>query len=146
MSGTYLPAGLPRPLPDALDAPFWEAAGNGILAIQRCADCGTWRWGPEWICHHCHSFNFKYEEVKAEGLIYSWERVWHPTHPALVNATPYIIALIELPHAGHVRMVGNLLGDPRRPVAFGARVRAIFEPHEAGDGMPAFTLVQWKLE
>jgi uncharacterized OB-fold protein len=46
--------------------------------------------------------------------------------------------LVELPEYGNVRMVGNLLGDPRQEVRIGAPVEAVFEHHNE------FTLVQWK--
>jgi DUF35 OB-fold domain, acyl-CoA-associated len=56
---------------------------------------------------------------------------------------PYIVVLVELPDAGNVRMLGNLLGDPKQDVPIGAEVQAVFEPHD--DAKPPFTLVQWKL-
>ena len=81
----YLPAGLqiPGPEPDGLSKPYWEGLKAGRLMIQRCSGCGLWQWGPEWICHSCHSFELAWEGVTAEGRIYSWERVWHAVHPAL---------------------------------------------------------------
>ena len=47
------------------------------------------------------------------------------------------------PGAGNVRMVGNLLGDPKQEVPIGASVEAVFEHHE--DAKPPFTLVHWRL-
>ena len=145
MSG-YLNPGLPKPTPapDGLDAPFWEAAAQGVLKLQRCGACGRWQWGPEWICHRCLSDNLGFEAVAPRGRIYSFERVWHPVHPALRGQGPYLVALVELPHCDGVRMIGNLLGDPRQPVTIGAPVRAEFEHHANAD--PPFTLVQWTLE
>ncbi len=64
-------------------------------------------------------------------------------HPALKDHGPYIVVLVELPDAGNVRMLGNLLGDPKQAVTIGAEVEAAFEPHD--DAKPPFTLVQWKL-
>lgn len=75
-------------------------------------------------------------------MIYSWERAWHPVHPALRGHRPYIVVLVELPQAGGVRMIGNLLGDPEQVVSIGAAVDAVFEPHD--DATPPFTLVQWR--
>jgi uncharacterized protein len=63
-------------------------------------------------------------------------------HPALRGHGPYLVVLIELPHAGGVRMVGNLLGDPLQAVEIGATVEAVFEPHE--ETTPPFTLVHWR--
>ena len=57
-------------------------------------------------------------------------------------APPYIVVLVELPEAGGVRMVGNLLGDPMQEVRIGAEVEAAFEHHDEAD--PPYTLVQWR--
>ncbi len=64
-------------------------------------------------------------------------------HPALEDHGPYVVVLVELPEAGDVRMVGNLLGDPQQDVQIGARGRGVFEPHD--DAAPPFTLVQWRM-
>ncbi len=141
---TALPPGLAGvvPLPDGLDRPYWEANARHELVAQRCRACKGWQWGPEWICHRCHSFEVGFERVSGRGRIFSWERVWHPVHPALVNGVPYVVVLVELPDAGNVRMIGNLLGDPKQPVAIGSEVEAVFEDHR--DGKAPYTLVQWR--
>jgi len=36
---------------------------------------------------------------------------------------PYVVVLVELPDAGNVRMLGNLLGDPQQAVKIGAEVQ-----------------------
>ena len=99
MSEHVLPAGLPAPVPtgDGLDGAYWEGTRNHQLWVQRCRACGTWQWGPEWLCHECHSFDVGWEQVAAEGRIYSWERPWHPVHPALADSVPYVVLLVELP-------------------------------------------------
>jgi uncharacterized OB-fold protein len=141
----YLPSGLPTPVPEAdgLDAPYWEGTRRGELLVQRCRACRTWQWGPEWICHRCLSFEGGWERVEPRGRVYSWERVWHPVHPALRGHGPYLVVLVELPQAGGVRMIGNLVGDPTQPVTIGAQVDAVFEPHDAAT--PSYTLVHWKV-
>ena len=144
-TGSYLPQGLPAPAPenDGLDKPYWDATRRGELLVQRCKKCGTFQWGPEWICHKCLSFDMDWHKVSGKGRIYSWERPWHPVHPALKGHGPYIVVLVELPDAGNVRMLGNLLGDPKQEVRIGAEVTAVFEAHD--EAKPPFTLVQWKL-
>jgi uncharacterized OB-fold protein len=137
---SILPEGLPAPRPtrDGLDKEFWEAARAHKLMVQRCADCATFQFGPEWVCHNCRSSNIKWHQVSGRGRIYSWERVWHPVHQALRDACPYMIVLVELPDANNVRMVGNLLGDPREELKIGIAVEVVFEDHED------YALVQWK--
>jgi uncharacterized protein len=141
---TYLPAGLPAPEADneGLNAPYWQGLRERRLLVQRCG-CGAWQFGPEWLCHRCHRFDPPWTEVAPHGAIYSWERVWHPAHPALQGRLPYLVVLVELPHAGGVRMLGNLLGDPRQEVRIGAAVEGVFEPHEAD---PPYSLLQWRVK
>jgi uncharacterized OB-fold protein len=140
----YLPAGLPEPVTetDKLDLPYWEGTRQNVLKIQRCGACNTWQWGPEWLCHACRSWDMRWTPVEGRGKIWTWTRCWHPVHPALKERGPYIAVLVELPGAGNVRMLGNLLGDAAQDVKIGANVEAVFEPHD--DAPTPYTLVQWK--
>jgi uncharacterized OB-fold protein len=81
--------------------------------------------------------------VEGRGLIYSWTRVWHPVHPSLADRVPYLAVLVELPEAGHIRMVGNLLGDARQAADIGTAVTAVFEHHP--DAPIPHSLLQWQL-
>ena len=143
MSDYYLHTGLPQPQATEIDAPYWAGLRENEVRLQQCADCGGWQWGPEWICHHCHSEQVEFVATEARGVIYSYERVWHPVHPALGKQGPYVVVLVELPHAGNVRLVGNLLGDAEQEVPIGAAVEGVFEHHEDAD--TPFTLLQWRL-
>jgi uncharacterized OB-fold protein len=145
MSDSYLPTGLPIPVPErnGLSAPFWEGVREEVLKVQRNPKTGVYQWPAQWINHDDQSFDVEWVEVAPKGVIYSWTRVWHPVHPALKDAGPYIVVVVELPHAGKVRMLGNLLGDPRQEVVIGAPVEAVFEHHN--DAEPPFTLVQWRV-
>lgn len=142
---TCLPAGLPTPVPesDALSRPFWDGLRAHRLRVQRCGACATWQFGPEWICHHCHAFDPAWVDVAPRALIHSWERVWHPSHPSLKDHGPYLVVLVELPEAGGVRLIGNLLGDAMQPVVIGSRVEGVFEPHDGAQ--PPYTLLQWRV-
>ena len=140
----YLPVGLPMPLaePGALFGPYWEGTRNEILRVQRNPETGTYQWPPQWIAYDTQTFDLEWVDVEPRGLIYSWTRVWHPIHPAMKDAVPYLVVVIELPQAGGVRMLGNLLGDPLQNVKIGSEVEAVFEHHN--DVELPFTLVQWR--
>lgn len=142
MSDYYLPAGLPEPKPNELYAPYWAGARNETVKVQRNPTTGIYQWPPQWIAHDTQTFELEWIEVEPKGVIYSWTRVWHPVHSALKNAGPYIIVIVELPLAGGIRMLGNLLGDPRQTVEIGAEVETTFEHHN--DAAPPFTLIQWR--
>jgi uncharacterized OB-fold protein len=137
----YLPEGLPSPRAQrtGLDTEFWAATKRHELVVQRCNSCKAFQWGPELLCHACRSFDMGWHKLSGRGRLFSWVRCWNPVHPALKEACPYIVAVIELPEAGNVRMVGNLLGDPLQNPPFDVAVEAVFEDH------PEATLVQWKV-
>lgn len=139
---SYLNTGLPKPVPNELDAPFWLGLKENKLMIQRCASCKQWQWGPEWICHECLCFDLTFEEIEPLGTIYSHERIWHPAHPALNKQGPYVVVLVELKEANNVRIIGNLLGDPHQELVIGQAVSAVFEHHPDED--PAYSLLQWQ--
>ena len=145
MSDYYLATGLAQPVAsgDGLDTPYWDGLRNNEIRLQKCSACNGWQWGPEWVCHRCHSFDLTFEPVAKTGRIFSYERVWHPVHPALNDQGPYIVVLVEFPDADNVRVVGNLLGDPEQQVVAGTEVEAVFEHHDDGD--PPFTLLQWRI-
>jgi uncharacterized protein len=134
-----------RPVPDpaGVDGEYWTAIRGERLVIQRCRSCRNWQWGPEWSCYHCGSFDVGWEEIpktggRYRGVIYSWERVWHPTDTMLASAVPYLVLLVSLPAGGDIRMVGNYVGDQRRPMVIGDEVYAVFEHHDE------YTLVHWR--
>ena len=140
-----LPKGLPTPapMPDGLDAPYWEATRRHALVAQRCQQCRRFQWPAEWICHRGHSVELGVEPVPGEARLFSWQRPWHPVHPALREACPYVVIVVELPEADGIRMVGNLVDPPEGEIPIGAKVVPVFEDHD--DGKPPFTLVQWRL-
>ncbi len=141
MSDYYLDEGLPQPVATELDEPYWSGLAENELRLQVCGACSRWQWGPEWICHRCHSDDVSFRAVPPKGFIYSYERVWHPVHPALKDQGPYIVVLVQIPAADDVRVVGNLLGDPQQEVTIGASVEGVFEHH---DGDNPHTLLHWR--
>jgi uncharacterized protein len=145
MSQSYLPPGLPIPVPErnGLSAPFWEGLKEERIRVQRNPATGLFQFPPQWIAYDTQTFDLEWVDVSPRGRIYSWTRVWHPVHPALRDVGPYIVVVVELPQAGEVRMLGNLLGDPHQDAEIGAEVEAVFEHHP--DAEPPYTLLQWRL-
>ncbi len=137
----YMPQGMP--LPDTKDPSikgFWEHTKKHELVVQRCAKCGTFRHTPTLVCYNCQSFDYEWYKVSGKGRVYSYTIVHHPAHPVLKGKVPYNIVLVELPDAGGVRVVGNLIdGTPNEEIHIGMPVEVTWE-----DINEEVTLPQWK--
>ena len=112
---SYLPSRLAdaRAESDGLDKPYWEATRRGELLVQRCKACGTFQWGPEWICHKCLSFDMTGTRCRARAASTAGSGLASGA-PGAEGPGPYVVVLVELPDAGNVRMLGNLLATPSR--------------------------------
>lgn len=143
IEGTPLPA-----TDDPIDAPFWQAARRGELAVQRCASCGTRRFPPRPMCPNCQSFAHEWQRMSGEGRIWSFVVPHPPLLPAFTPLAPYNVILVELADDPTIRMVGNLVPsaeseinqiDPAT-ITIGAPVRAVFQ--RAADDV---SLARWML-
>jgi uncharacterized OB-fold protein len=128
------------PSADGLDTDHWDGLRAGKLMLQRCRDCGTWVWAPRPICPSCHSFEMGWEEVDPVGTVYSWTRTWQPFTAEATGHLPYVVVLVELPAAGHCRVMGVLAHADGRTVRIGDRVRGEIE-QPSGDGH--WPLLRW---
>lgn len=135
----YMPQGMPLPKPSGDDAPFWEATRKHELVIQRCSKCGTFRHLPAVACYNCQSFDHEWVRVSGKGVIFSYINIFHPVHPAVKERVPYNVVLVELPDAGNVRLIGNIVDTPFEALYVGMPVEVFFE-----DIDEQTTLPQWK--
>jgi uncharacterized OB-fold protein len=127
----------PTPTPDT--EPFWQAAKEGRLVVQRCRSCRRHYFYPRSGCPSCGSEEIEWSEVSGHGLLVSYVINYRPMAPADPD-TAQIIALVELDEG--VRMLTNIVGTPAEPDALplDAEVRVGFEPR--GDWrLPVFHLV-----
>ncbi len=134
----YLPADLPRLAPGRDDAPWWEALRRHELVVQRCAACGTWRHPPAPVCAHCHAAEARWERVGGRGRVYSYTIIHHAVHAALAERVPYNVVLVELPDAGGVRLLSNLVDVPPDELRVGLEVEVVFEDVDAELTLPRF--------
>ncbi len=45
----------PVPHPDTQSQPYWDAAADGRLRLQRCTGCRKFRHYPQLVCEHSYS-------------------------------------------------------------------------------------------
>jgi uncharacterized OB-fold protein len=136
MSERFFPDGMPQPLADATTLPFWRAAAEHRLVVQRCTGCGHTRLPPAPVCSECRSAHSDWKEVSGRGEVYTYTIVHRPI--AAGQQLPYVIAVIALEGAGGVRMISNLVEASPDEVAVGMPVELAWEDMSAELAIPRF--------
>jgi uncharacterized OB-fold protein len=121
-----------RPIPDPspYSAPFWEAAGQHRLVLQRCGACGTLQHYPRPWCTTCLSEDLGWVDSPGLGTLYSFTVIRRQVHPAFAPLVPYVYGLVDLDEGP--RLTTNVVGCAVDDVAIGMRLRARFE--DVADG------------
>jgi uncharacterized OB-fold protein len=136
MSERFFPDGMPQPLADAITLPFWQAAAEHRLVVQRCTRCGRTRLPPAPLCPACRSDEADWKQVSGRGEVYTYTVVHRPI--AAGQPLPTLIAVIALHDAGGVRMISNLVGVKPEEVAIGLPVEVVWEDMSAELAIPRF--------
>ena len=130
----------PIPVPNEWTKPFWEAAKQGVLALQRCQSCGHFQHPPYATCVHCMSIDLRFEPVHGTGTIYSYTIMYHTGDKRFAAAVPYASIIVELDAAKGALLVGNLLDVPYTEAKVGRRVEVVFETRNEDITLPQFRL------
>ena len=126
----------PRPALDELSRPFWEAAGRGELAIQRCDDCGSYQHPPRPICQSCTSSSFAYAPVSGRGRVYSYTTNHQRNVAGFEDAVPYVNLIVELDEQPALYLLSDLPAGEADWAEIGAAVVVAFDPLEDAEGAP----------
>jgi uncharacterized OB-fold protein len=117
-----------KPLPN-LDnprtKPFWEAARQHELRIQRCPDCGYYRYPPAPRCPECLAVNDDWVRVSGRGKIWSFNVYHHLFAKSFADDLPYNTALVELDEGP--RLITNIVGIPNDQLRIDLPVEVWFE-------------------
>lgn len=131
----------PLPAPDELSQPFWEAAKQHQLVVQRCQECGYFNHPPRPVCDACQSQQLQFEPVSGRGTIYTFTVMHQPNIAGFEDQIPYVNILVELEEQPLLFMVSNLTGSEKDKIRIGERVEAYFEEADADATLPQFRLV-----
>ncbi|MCB2046828.1 MAG: OB-fold domain-containing protein [Novosphingobium sp.] len=136
------PTSRPLPVPDAVSAPFWQAAACHELTMAQCGNCSTFSYPPDPVCLACGSFEpgWQFVPVSGKGRILSWTVVRQALIPGVADLLPYVTVDVELDEQPGLRMVARLLDGMDVPLALDDRVEACFEDLAPGVAVPAFRL------
>ena len=126
----------PRPLPDGLSEPYWEAAREGRLLIQRCDRCGEHQWYPRAHCMNCGGAP-AWVEASGHGVVHTYTVVRRTTNPEFADDLPYVFAIVRLDEG--VRMASRIVDVPADEVRCELPVRIVFPPDDDETPLPCFT-------
>jgi uncharacterized protein len=126
------PKFLPEDIPDS-QLPFWDSLREHQVRVQRCGDCGAYRYIPKDLCPRCHSERATWTPVSGEGEVYTYTVVRRAPTPAYQADTPYVLAHVTM--AEGFRMIARLAGAEPQHVRIGLPVVIAYE-----DVTPEWTL------
>ena len=141
MSGTETTSVLkPQPRVSEIARPFWDAANEGKLLIQRCAspDCGRAVFYPRVCCPYCKGADLVWIEASGRGRVISHATVRRTHHDGFNAEAPYVFAAIGLVEGPLI--YGQVPGAPLEGSLIGREVAVVFAEHGPGRRIPAFRL------
>ncbi len=129
---------LPTPAPRVTteNQEFWAATGEGKLLLRRCEDCGNPIWYPRSFCPDCGTFNTSWSEASGRGTVYAFTVVHRSMVPGYREATPYVVAYVELEEGP--RIMTNVVGCGPDAVHVGMPVKVVFHDTGAGNALYRF--------
>lgn len=129
-----------KPLPEITDLtrPFWTAARDGKLVMQKCQACATMQFYPKPWCIECGSRRLEWVEVRKGGTVYSHTiaTTVMMNLPGWKEELPVVLCLVDLDDGP--RMYAQLTGCDADGPHVGMRVEAYFEPISDKAGIPKF--------
>ena len=126
----------PAPIVNEWAKPFWAAAKDGRLSIQKCKDCDQHIFYPRICCPHCSSDNVEWVDVSGKGTVYSYTVVRNNSPSAFVNDIPYVVAVVKLDEG--VQMLSNVVGCDPAAVECDMPVEVTFERLDDEFTLPKF--------
>ena len=140
MSERFFPDAMPQPLANATSLPWWQAAAEHRLVVQRCAQCQHLRHPPAPICPECRSDEADWKELSGRGEVYTYTLVHRPL--AAGQELPFVVAVIALEGAEGLRMISNLVEVAPEDRALGLPVEVEWEDMSADLAIPRFRPIQ----
>ena len=126
---------IPRPYQDT--QPYWDAAKEHRLVLQRCQDCSKHQFYPRGVCSHCLSSKLEWVEASGRGIVHTYTVCYRAPHPGFGNDVPYVLAMVEL--AEGPRMMTNIIGCKPETVRIDMAVKVVFDDVTPEVAVPKFT-------
>jgi uncharacterized OB-fold protein len=120
--------------------PFFEAARENKLFLQRCLQCNDWQFYPRQVCTHCGSSDVEWAQASGRGTVHTFTVIHQQGMPGWRDEVPYVAAIIDL--AEGPRMTSTIVETSPDRVTIGMDVEVVFvdEGIEAGQ----YVLPRWR--
>ena len=124
MGTAFAEDGRPVPLPNPTTQPYFDAAREGRLVLQRCPRDGFFFY-PRSRCPGCLGDDWEWEEVSGRGHVHAFtiDRIGHDA--ALASRAPFVIAVVELEEGP--RLTSGIIGCALEDVHVDMPVEATYE-------------------
>jgi uncharacterized OB-fold protein len=124
------------PVPDLETEPYWAAAKDGRLLIQRCSACGRAFFYPRPFCPTCWSDDVSWEEASGRATLYTWSVVRQNDLPPWPDRVPYVAAVVDLDEGP--RMLTNIEGCDAEDLQVGMALQVAFREETDDITLPVF--------
>jgi len=115
----------PLPEPTPVTRPFWDAAREGKLLIQRSKKTGKAVFYPRSVSPFGPDDELEWFEASGRGTVYTYTVARRPTAPQWANEPPLVIAIVELEEGA--RLTTNIVECDPSSVRVGMPVTAVFD-------------------
>lgn len=138
--------GRPIPVANDLTKPFWEAANQKKLVVQKCDNCGKLQYPPAQVCGSCRADKekLKWTEVAGKGHVDVGFTIRDSRIKGYREMQPINFAVITLDQEPLLNFLSNLPGTPAGTIPVGAAVEVIFEPVSPTQLIPEWRVVAAK--
>ncbi|MHB8439285.1 MAG: Zn-ribbon domain-containing OB-fold protein [Acidimicrobiales bacterium] len=116
----------PAPHPEPEAAPYWRAAHDGSLLVQRCGTCSNTQLYARSLCVACHGTHLSWEPASGRATVYSFTVIRQQYQRPFRDWVPYVVALVDLEEGP--RLMTNIVDCDPEEVHIGMPVMARFEP------------------
>ena len=121
---------------DEMSRPYWEGAKRHELLLQKCQECGHYRYPPGETCPSCLSDKLEWVKVSGRGSVYTWTVFHRAYHPAYKDDIPYAVVVVELEEGP--RMITNLVNCRIEDIKMGMPVEVVFDDVTEEVSLPKF--------
>jgi len=127
-----------NPLPELtrVSKPFYRAARQHKLLIQRCKDCKKNIFYPKSVCPHCLSIDLEWFESSGKGKLYTYTIAKAGAPEAFAGAVPYVIGVIDLKEG--VRMLSWIVDCGHERIKCDMDVEVTFKDINDEVALPMF--------